>query len=150
VIPSAVEPKQAIALTRQKEGNNKPMSIGAIGRELDCQQVIYVQVTAFSLTGAGEFEATMTSTGVGVTPTAKVSVKVIDVVNNVRTYPFSDLGGRELMATLREVDPDKLRTVVQKRNVEDQLAARLGDNIAKLFYKHETIELGEHLGPRTK
>jgi len=149
-IPSAVDPKQAIALTRQKEGGSKPLSIAAIGRELDCQQVIYVQVTTFAISGDGTFSANTTGSGVGITPTAKASVKVIDVINNARPYPIGDDSGREVVATLREVDSDQLKTVAQRRSLEERLSAKLGDSIAKLFYQHERLDLGENLGPRSK
>jgi hypothetical protein len=150
-ITSAIEPRQAITVTRKKEGSGKPMSIAAIGRELDCQQVIYVQIVEFTLQGDGEFTSAGSETGVGVRPTAKVSVKVIDVVNGVRTYPGGDLtGGRELTATMREVDPNQLQSFSSRRAVEDKLALELGEQIAKLFYEHDRIEHGENLGPRDK
>ncbi|MFO0829544.1 MAG: hypothetical protein U0572_15505 [Phycisphaerales bacterium] len=149
-IPSAVDPKQAIAVTRQKEGGAKPMSIAAIGRELECQQVIYVQLDTFAITGDGEFTTGNTTSGAGITPTAKATVKVIDVVNNVRTFPAGDQGGFEITAKLREVDPDKLKKVSGRRAVEDQLAIELGQTIGELFYSHEAVDLGEHLGPRTQ
>ena len=150
VVPSAVEPRQAITLTRQKEGGANPMSIAAIGRELECQQVLYVQVTSFTLAGDGSFSSTAGSTGAGATPTAKATVKVIDVVNNSRTYPIGEDGGREVVATIREIDPGQMRTVAQRRAIEDKLAAKLGDSIAKLFYEHDRVNLGENLGPRSK
>jgi hypothetical protein len=147
LIPAAVRPAEAIAATRQREDGGKPMSIAAIGRELECQQVIYVQVTGFNLMGDGLSEGI----GAGATPTATASIKVIDVVNNVRTYPFGDAnGGRELVASLREVDREELRTSARRRTVEDRLATELGDRIGKLFYEHERVELGENLGPRSK
>lgn len=146
LIPTAVRPAEAIAATRQREEGAKPMSIAAIGRELECQQVIYVQITGFTLMGDGT-----AGTGAGATPTAMATVKVIDVVNNTRTYPIGDAGGgRELVAKLREVDRDQLQTFAKRRTVEDQLAMELGDSIGKLFYEHERVELGENLGPRGK
>ncbi len=147
LIPAAVRPAEAIAATRQREDGGKPLSIAAIGRELECQQVIYVHVTGFNLMGDGLSEGI----GAGATPTAKASVKVIDVVNNQRTYPFGDANaGREIIASLREVDREELRTSARRRAVEDRLAMELGDRIGKLFYEHERVELGENLGPRTK
>lgn len=144
LIPSAVRPVDAIAATRQHEEGGKPLSIAAIGRELECQQVVYVQVTGFSLTGDGREQ-----TGAGATPTAKASVKVIDVVNNARTYPLGDTkAGRDIVAKLREVDLDEIRTVAKRRAVEDRLAMELGLTIGQLFYEHERIELGKNLGPR--
>ncbi len=150
LVPNVVAPRDAIALTRSKEDGTKPLSIAAIGRELECQQVIYVQVTTFTLQGDGSFTTTETASGVGVTPTAKAMVKVIDVVNNQRTYPVADGPGRDIAAVMREIDPEKLRTVSQRRTVEDALATELGDEIGKLFYQHERIDQGEHLGPRNK
>lgn len=146
LIPSAVRPVDAIAATRQHEEGGKPLSIAAIGRELECQQVIYVQVTGFSVSGDGREQ-----TGAGATPTAKASVKVIDVVNNARTYPLADTkSGREVLAKLREVDLDEIRTVAKRRAVEDRLAMELGLVIGQLFYEHERIELGKNLGPRSQ
>lgn len=146
LIATAVRPADAIAATRQREDGSKPMSIAAIGRELECQQVIYVQITGFNLTGDGGIGG-----GAGATPTAMASIKVIDVVNNARTFPPGDAKqGRDLVAKLREVDREELATVAKRRGVEDRLAMELGDQIGKLFYEHERVELGEHLGPRTK
>jgi hypothetical protein len=146
LIPGAVRPADAIAATRQQEDGTKPMSIAAIGRELECQQVIYVQITRFAIAGDGTDR-----NGVGARPTAAASIKVIDVVNNVRAYPTGDSNaGRELVAKLREVDRDAVSTVAKRRTVEDRLAMELGDQIGKLFYEHERVELGENLGPRSK
>lgn len=145
LISAAVRPAEAIAATRQREDGSKPMSIAAIGRELECQQVIYVHITGFNLMGDG-LEGGI---GAGATPTANATIKVIDVVNNTRTYPIGDgTGGRELVATIREVDREELRTSAKRRAVEDRLAVELGDRIGKLFYEHERVELGENLGPR--
>jgi hypothetical protein len=146
MIPSAVRPADAIAATRQQEEGGKPLSIAAIGRELECQQVIYVQVTGFALAGDG----TEGMSG-GATPTAKASIKVIDVVNSARTFPLGESNvGRDVVAKIREVDRDEFQTVAKRRNVEDRLAVELGDQIGKLFYEHERVELGEHMGPRSK
>lgn len=150
VVPNVVAPRDAIALTRQREDGTKPLSIAAIGRELEVQQVIYVHVTAFSIIGDGSTTTTGTTSGIGVTPTAKATIKVIDVVNNERTYPIADQGGREIVATMREVDPGSLRTTSTRRAVEDKLALELGQMIGELFYKHERVNLGENLGPRTR
>jgi hypothetical protein len=144
-IPSAVRPADAIALTRQREDGKKPLSIAAIGRELEVQQVVYVQITGFSLEGDGSTAGTTT---IGATPTATAEIKVIDVVNSVRTFPSEDGPGQQVLAKLREVDRDQFSTVAKRRAVEDRLTAELGEMIGKLFYQHERIDLGENLGPR--
>jgi len=146
LVPSAVRPADAIILTRQREDGAKPLSIAAIGRELECQQVIYVQVTGFSLVGDGGNASGGISTGA--TPTATAVIKVIDVVNNIRTFPGSDGPGYDLVGKVREVDQDHINTVAKRRVVEDKLAIELGEQIGKLFYEYERIDFGENLGPR--
>jgi hypothetical protein len=150
LVPSVVAPRDAIALTRQREDGTRPLSIAAIGRELEAQQVVYVQVNSFTLAGDGAFANAGVGTGVGVTPTAKASIKVIDIAAGERTYPLAETGGREIVATTREIDPGNLRTVAQRRAAEEALAQKLGTAIAKLFYEHDRVPLGENLGPRTQ
>lgn len=150
LVPSVVATRDAIALTRQREDGAKPLSIAAIGRELEAQQVVYIQINSFTLAGDGAFANAGVGTGVGVTPTAKASVKVIDIAAGERAYPLAETGGRELVATTREIDPGKLRTVAQRRAAEEALAEKLGTTIAKLFYEHDRVPLGENLGPRSQ
>jgi hypothetical protein len=146
LVPSIVSPRDAIALARQKESGTKPLSISAIGRELDAQQVLYVQVVSFLLAGDGESDGS----GVGVRPTANCRVKVIDCVANTRTYPIGDIGesGRLVTSRIREVDPEAFRTVASRRAVEDRLAARVAIDVAELFYEHDRVDLGQNLGTR--
>ena len=35
-----------------------------------------------------------------------------------------------------------------RRFIEDELAVRLGKNVAQLFYEHDRVDLGENLGIR--
>jgi hypothetical protein len=151
LVPNVVSTRDAIALTRQREDGTKPLSIAAIGRELECQQVVYVLVRDFNLAGDGG-GTTAGSTGFGAAPTAIVEVKVIDVVSNERTFPLSGTGGagQEIVAKLREVDQDELRTPSKRKAVEDALIVKTADRVSKLFYKHERLDLGENLGPRGK
>ncbi len=142
LVPSAVRPADAIVLTRQREDGAKPLSIAAIGRQLECQQVIYVQLSGFSLSGDGSLA------GAGATPTATAYVKVIDAVNNGRSFPTDDGPGYQVTAKLREVDQDQISTAARRRAVEDKLCMELGLQIGLLFYEHERVNLGEKLGTR--
>jgi len=146
LVPSIVSPRDAIALARQKESGTKPLSIAAIGRELEARQVLYVQVTGFTLSGDGE----VTGGAFGMRPTAVCRVKVIDCEENRRNYPIGDIGegGRQVTSRIREVDPESIRSVAGRRSVEDQLAARMAIDIAQLFYEHDRVDLGENLGIR--
>lgn len=56
--------------------------------------------------------------------------------------------GRELSATIRESDPNILRTRAGRTQVEEELAKKLAIDIGRLFYKHDRIDLGENLGTR--
>ena len=52
------------------------------------------------------------------------------------------------MAQLREVDPALFETFAKSRIIEDDLAMRLGRNVAQIFFEHDRVDLGENLGIR--
>ena len=56
-----------------------------------------------------------------------------------------DLLARYVEATTLEVNEDLYRSMSSRRALEEKLALELGERIAKLFYEHETKELGGNL-----
>jgi hypothetical protein len=83
-------------------------------------------------------------------PTAACRVRVIDVESRRRVYPGPDAQepSRLLQITTREVDPGLYGTRSGRLQVLESLAVETGQQIAKLFYKHERKELGGNLNPR--
>jgi hypothetical protein len=146
LLTSTVATRDAIAIARQGSGGsaNKLMSIESIGRALDASQVIHIQPEIFDLAGRSDSQ--------GLRPTAKVVVKVLDIDLQARTYPSEHTlpRGREVTATIREADPSVLRTRAGRTQLEEELARKVAVQVAKLFYKHDRVDLGENLGTRKK
>ncbi|MEE2894901.1 MAG: hypothetical protein VX726_04080 [Planctomycetota bacterium] len=126
-----VDARDVIALVRALETSGTRASIERIGREAGVEQVVYVELEGFSLT----------LDGVTPRPTAVCSVKVLDLAAGMRVFPADGTDNRE-------VDPALFESFAKRRVVEDDLAVRLGRDVAKLFYEHERVDLGENLGIR--
>jgi hypothetical protein len=145
-LTSTVATRDAIAISRSKADGDASnlISIEAIGRALDCAQVIHIQPTIFDLAGRSDMQ--------GIRPTAIVRVKVIDIDTRTRVYPVAEVlpQGREITATIREASSDALRSRAGRVELEDALVRKLAVEVAQLFYKHDRIDLGENLGTRQR
>ena len=78
-------------------------------------------------------------------------VKVLDFENGTRVYSqgeIGDYGGRRVAVSMREISPDVMRSTSGRRQAEMNLVLRLSRDIVKLFYEHETRDLGENLGTK--
>lgn len=134
-----VDSRDVMALVRSLETSEQRVSIERIAREAGVEQIIYVEVKGFALTLDGFTPR----------PTSMASVKVIDVAAGTKVFPGGgNPGGREVVAQAREVDPSNYESFAKRRRVEDDLAFKLGDTVAELFYEHERVDLGENLGIR--
>lgn len=146
LLTSTVATRDAIAISRAQNGSttSKLMSIEAIARALDASQVIHIQPTIFDLAGRSDSQ--------GLRPTATVRVKVIDVDTRTRVYPGPAVlpEGRELTSTIRESNTGALQSRAARTQIEDELARKIAVEVARLFYKHDRIDLGENLGTRKK
>jgi hypothetical protein len=144
ILDSTVASRDAVAVARAgSSGNAAEMkSVEAIGKALDCAQVIHIQPTVFDLTGRTDDR--------GIRPTAIVRVKVMDLELRRRAYPSADAlpEGREVTAIIREKGADALRTRAGRTQVEDELVRKLAVEVAQLFYQHDRVDLGENLGTR--
>jgi hypothetical protein len=114
------------------------VSIERIGREAGVEQIIYVSLDGFA----------MTLDGYTPRPTAVCSVKVLDLASGIRVFPIADPSGLEVIGQIREVDPINFESFAKRRQVEDNLANDLGENVGFLFYEHDRVDLGENLGVR--
>lgn len=140
VLTETISPADALATVSLSDHRNQLMPIDEIGRTVGADQVIYVEMLAFQSSPDGATPS----------PFAVCQVRVIDAVNKKRLFPGeeSDLPSVEVRAMLREVDPSVFRDRTARLKVFNELAEELGGNIAKLFYKHERVELGSRLEPR--
>jgi hypothetical protein len=140
LVTTTISPRDAMGVVATSDRHGELMPIDAIGRAVGAEQVIYVQMLSFS----------GTSDGTTPRPTAVCRVRVIDVVERKRLYPSPDgqEASRLLEVNTREVDPATLRSAASRLKVYQALADETGEQIAKLFYKHEIKELGGSLEPR--
>ena len=140
VLTETISPRDALsaALARDRHGDLMPMD--AIGRDVGAEQIIYVEMLAF----------TDRPDGATPRPTAICRVRVLDVTEQRRLYPAPDSqqSARALQSSMGEIDDALLRSPSSRLKIHLALAEKTGDQIAKLFYKHEAKELGGSLQTR--
>lgn len=139
LVKETISSRDAISVARKDESMDKPMPISEIGQRVGADTIIYVQIREFALSEPGGLAR----------PSALASVKVIDVSGRSRLYPApSELTGQLVTTNMREVATELYQSTAGRRQIEDSLAAEIGAEVAKLFYKHEKVELGKNLGVR--
>jgi hypothetical protein len=134
-------PRDAMALVGNEDRGDL-MSMEEIGRSLEAEQVIYIEMTQFSLSPDGYTPS----------PQGACRVRVIDVANRARLYPSqesSEPSRTVQVAMPREPAPEMYRTAATRARIEEELASLMADRVAKLFYRHETgTELGGRMAPQ--
>jgi hypothetical protein len=140
ILTTTIRPQDAISLARQSDRFDEVMSIEELGRAVGAEQVIYVQMLAF----------TETVDGATPRPAAACEVKVIDVVNRYRLFPpdGGDESGFMVQVTMGTLNTEAYQSASSRLQIHQALAIKTGDEVAKLFYDHETTELGGNLTPR--
>ena len=134
VVPETITTRDAVALIRRMDTASKPVSIQRICESLGAEQVVYVEIDEFNLSGGRDEGG----------PEAVALIKVLDITNGSRLWPTA--GSEAVQSSLQDINPSLISTSAGRREVEDKLAEKLGEDIAKLFYAHERRELGGRLG----
>ena len=134
VVPETITTRDAVALIRRMDTASKPVSIQRICESLGAEQVVYVEIDEFNLSGGREEGG----------PEAVALIKVLDITNGSRLWPTA--GSEAVQSSLQDINPSLISTSAGRREVEDKLAEKLGEDIAKLFYAHVRRELGGRLG----
>jgi hypothetical protein len=140
VITDMISSRDAMVMARNRDREGQLMSIDTLGESVGAKQVIYVEMTSFR----------GSSDGYSPKPTASCRIKVIDVPNRVRLFPGPDAEQPFFPVTIESpaISPDLYTSTEGRRQIESILAALLGDQIGKLFYKHVPDELGTRLDPQ--
>ena len=140
IVATMIDSRDAMAFVAANDRHSTPLPMDAIGREVGAEVVIYVEMAMF----------TESPDGVTPRPTAQCRVRVIDVAARSRLFPPNEgtQASWPVEAVLREVDPALFRSQSSRLKILQLLAEETGDQIAKLFYEHERVDLGEHLEPR--
>ncbi len=134
LVVDVINSQGAIAFART-EPADKPFTIEEIGESVGAQQIVYVEINGFGLS----------VDGVTLRPTASAWVRVVEVgVTPARVWPL-DADAYQVTAELRERGESGISDA-SRRELQDKLAAELGDAIAKVFYEHANPYLLEREG----
>jgi hypothetical protein len=136
-----LDPRDAQGLVRSRDRHGELLPIDEIGRLVGADQIIYIEMIQFALT----------PDGVTPTPTAACRMRVIDVANRKRLFPDPEdtqQPFRQVSTKLQAVDPQLFESRASRVGVYKTMAAKLGRDLGKIFYRHEAVDLGERLQPR--
>jgi hypothetical protein len=136
LVTSTISPQDALLIASRSDRASNLLGIEDIGRAVGAQQVVYVSITEFKDTPDGYTPR----------PVAAAEVKVIDVANHQRVFPAGEVAaGWEVKTMGKPVDPSLYSSRASRLQIYEALAGQLGDEIAKVFYKHEYKEVGERM-----
>ncbi len=140
LVTVTISPREAMALSRNRDREGKLMSMGALGEAVGAEQLIYIEMLSYR--GSPD--------NVTPRPSAACRVKVIDVVNKSRLFPApsGEKNWQDVIAQGAPVSPELYRSSAGRREIEQLLAAAIADKVTKLFYKHIPDELGSRLTPQ--
>lgn len=110
-----------------RQGSDGPLPISEVGRRVQAEVVIYVEVEEFGLTPDGTTFA----------PRSSVRVRVIDAKNETRLWPAEGAGHR-LVTMPSPKQGAAPQNMGEAFRAEDELAREVGRDVARLFFKHET------------
>ena len=134
LVTTIVSPKDIMRASASNDKYNQPLPIAELGKLVDAEVVIYVEMESFGLTNDGQTA----------NPVASCSIRVINSVENKRLFPI-DKAADYVSANLKRVNPHRVTSDSENRKLAAELAVELGDSIAKVFYDHNIGRLGEQL-----
>lgn len=120
----------ASALRVAGEGTySEPMPVVDVGRRLEAEVVIWVEVVSW----------TLSADGTGIKARAQATVKIVDALKNERIWPPQ--GGYPVTADVERLAGTTNLSRSERHKLEEQLATMLGLRVAELFYTHERESL---------
>jgi hypothetical protein len=134
ILTTVVSPRDVMRVSAANDRHNDPLSVAELGHAVDASIVIYIEMNAFGLTSDGQTA----------NPRASCTVRVIDVEQRSRLFPTNE-AAYSIFTTLERIDPHQIESGGEIRKLAEELAEKLGDSVAKLFYSHNTGRLGDNL-----
>ncbi|MAI67230.1 MAG: hypothetical protein CMJ26_05075 [Phycisphaerae bacterium] len=132
-----VSPRDILRISSTGDRYGEPIPISQLATSVDAENLIYVELTGFSLTSDGHTAK----------PVANCNVKVINARKRERIFPLVEESFR-VQAVVTNIAPSRLVGSGEVRKLSEELAINLGDAVAKLFYSHYTGRLGEDVEKR--
>jgi hypothetical protein len=137
ILTDMISARDAMAVVRNQDREGHLMSIDMIGAAVGAEQIIYIEMLSFQ--GSTD--------GYSPRPTAACRLKIVDVPNRTRLFPppDSDQSWYPVEVVSPPISPDLYQSTEGRRQIEQMLAALVGDQVGKIFYKHERGDLGNRL-----
>ena len=141
LVTTTISSADALAVAG-RESYGQKMAIDAIGRTVGAEQVVFIDMVSFSLS----------PDNVTPRPQGACYLKVIDVANRERLFPTADDGfsgtdSYPIQVAMRAVSIERYRTTSSRRQIREELANEIADQVTKVFYRHVPRELGRNLNP---
>ncbi|MCX5688726.1 MAG: hypothetical protein NTV94_02855 [Planctomycetota bacterium] len=125
-VKTMLDPKAALVRV-SGEPTGEPTDLVTLGKSLGAEVILYATVDAFSLS----------ADGVSFQPNAQFRIKVIDCVNvPSRIWP-EEPNGFPLAVTMPQRQGEAPKNGTQYNQAQDRLAQACGEELAKVFYKHQ-------------
>ncbi len=134
IVTTMISPRDVIRVSATNDKYNKPLPVDELGKAVDASVVIYVEMIAFGLTSDGQTA----------NPRTTCSIRVIDVDNKTRLFPVGKQAF-SITESMTHVSANRVTSGSEARELAEELAIKLGDSIAKVFYDHTVGRLGENL-----
>jgi hypothetical protein len=134
ILTTMISPRDVMRVSATNDKYNNLLSVGELGSAVNAGIVIYVEMTAFGLTSDGHTA----------NPRASCNIRVVDVENNRRLFPEGNIP-YSVSDTISHVSSNRVTSSTETRELSEELAMKLGDSIAKVFYDHKVGRLGENL-----
>jgi hypothetical protein len=134
ILTTMISPRDAMRVSATNDKYNEPLPVNELGKAVGASVVIYVEMTAFGLTSDGHTA----------NPRTSCSIRVIDVINKSRLFP-TDEAAFIVSESMKHIGPNRVTSSAEARELAEELAVKLGNTIAKVFYEHTTGRLGENL-----
>lgn len=134
ILTTMISPRDAMRVSATNDKYNEPLPVSDLGKAVGASTVIYIEMTAFGLTSDGHTA----------NPRTSCSLRVIDAFNSERLFPI-DVAAFTVSESMKHIGPNRVTSSSEARELAEELAVKLGDSIAKVFYEHTTARLGENL-----
>ena len=134
IITTMISPRDVMRVSAANDRYNSPLPVNELGKSVGAATVIYVEMIAFGLS----------SDGLTANPRTTCSIRVIDVENRKRLFP-EDPAGFTVSESMQHITANRVTTSSDARELAEELAVKLGDAVAEVFYDHVIGRLGDNL-----
>jgi hypothetical protein len=128
-VETMLDPKAALVRV-SGEPTGEPTDLVTLGKSLGAEVIVYATVDSFSLS----------TDGVTFQPSALFRIKVIDCVKTPSRIWPEEPNGQPLQVVMPQRQGEAPKNGTQYSQAQERLAQFCGEELAKVFYKHQIKE----------